>query len=600
MAVSIVQTKAFSSSTTTNVADASFDSNVTAGNTIICCLNAYTTTTTDLTTADTVNGTWTDIGGSPNNYSGDDWATFAYYQNAGSGFTSVTVTRSGGTGTWYFSICLIELAGVPSTGVLEAQATVVDTASPISSGNVTAAGGAGFIGTWNQDSRTMNPTFTGFTEIFEVTNPSADMPITVGQVLTTSGSTKDYNATYTGGAITGWVGLAAFKAAGGTTYPQSVGGTLTTAGALAKQQRTLKAGTLTTAGALVKRTSYTLAGTVTSTGALLKQAGKAPAGTLTTAGALTTIKTALRSVEGTLTSAGALVRLTAHAVLAGTLTSAGALVKAVSASAAGTLTTAGSVTTIKSVSQAIAGTLTTAGALLNQTGKVVVGTLTSAGALGVQTAHVLTGTLTTAGALSRDIFRALAGTVTTAGDLAGVKTALRAVEGTLTTAGVVVKQAALTLSGALTSAGALVQLTAKGLGGTLSPTGALTTIKAVSQSVAGVLTSAGALTMQVGKDLAGTLTSTGIVGKVVTKTFTGVLGLAGTIAGVISGGGGYWNAIEDINTRWRAYLEQLYAYALDGKADVTSLVRRWLSANPTAGADEDARLQKMDDDSLSS
>lgn len=100
------------------------------------------------------------------------------------------------------------------------------------------------------------------------------------------------------------------------------------------------AGTLTSAGALAKETAKAFAGTVTSAGDLLKQAQKALAGTMTSSGALTAIKTALVSLSGTLTSAGALVPKALKG-LAGTLSSSGALVKEMRRSLFGTIGGAG-------------------------------------------------------------------------------------------------------------------------------------------------------------------------------------------------------------------------------------------------------------------
>ena len=84
-----------------------------------------------------------------------------------------------------------------------------------------------------------------------------------------------------------WIGTAA----GGQLFFQSANGTLSTAGALAKQgQRVLSA-------------------VLTPTGALVRQTGKILSGTLSTAGALSAIRTVLQALTATLTMTVALVKL---------------------------------------------------------------------------------------------------------------------------------------------------------------------------------------------------------------------------------------------------------------------------------------------------
>ncbi len=117
------------------------------------------------------------------------------------------------------------------------------------------------------------------------------------------------------------------SAAGGgpTTYPQSVAGTLTSSGALAKQTAKLPAGTLTSSGALVKQTQIAKSGILTSSATLIKQAQKDLAGILSSSGTLTASKTVLLSLVGTLTSSGTLVKQTGRS-LTGILTSIGNLI----------------------------------------------------------------------------------------------------------------------------------------------------------------------------------------------------------------------------------------------------------------------------------
>lgn len=304
--------------------------------------------------------------------------------------------------------------------------------------------------------------------------------------------------------------LLAWGDAGGTQTPQSVSGTLTTAGALLKETRRALTGTLTTAGALNKRTSRALVGTLTTAGALSKRVNRALTGTLTFAGTLTAVKTALLTLTGTLTTAGALVKHTSRA-LTGTLTTAGALSKQAQRALTGTLTFAGALAAVKAALRSVAGTLTFAGALTTQAGKT------------------FTATLTLAGTLRAVAQKALAGTLTFTGTLTAVKAALRSVSGTLTFTGTLVAQLGKALSGTLTTAGALTKRTGKVLAGTLSPMGALTAIKATFISLEGTLLTSGALRKQTTRALTGVLTFTGVLATMRPLSLVGTLTFNGSL-----------------------------------------------------------------------
>lgn len=190
----------------------------------------------------------------------------------------------------------------------------------------------------------------------------------------------------------------------GTTYTQSAGGTLTTAGTIARKAQKVVAGTLTTSGAIIRKAKKIAAGTLTTAGSLIRKDKKVVAGTLTTAGALTAFRKFYKTLSGTLTSSGALTRK-AKKVVAGTLTTGGALVKKTFKTFAGTLTSAGGLTsqTLQIFYQAVGGTLTTAGTLIRKGKKTLSGTLTSSGALIRKAKKIVAGTLTSSGALNRGI-----------------------------------------------------------------------------------------------------------------------------------------------------------------------------------------------------
>lgn len=343
-----------------------------------------------------------------------------------------------------------------------------------------------------------------------------ELPMHIFKMLSlTSGAARDINLDVTRLAGTTIVAedrqLVAFSlelAGGATQYNQSAGGTLTTAGALVKQDNKVLAGTLTSSGALIKRCNKVLAGTLTSAGALVKRTFSSLSGTLTPAGALLSPKISFASFTGTLTSAGSLVKR-AGKVLAGTLTSAGVLSKRTGKVLGGELTSSGDVIGSRVALSSLSGTLNTVGALIKKTN-------TSSAA-----------TLTTAGDLSKRTGKVLSGAFTPLGTLASIKAALVSLSGTLTSAGALRKQAGKELSGNLTSTGALVKSTRKVLAGSFTPSGVLAASKTILVSLSGTLTTLGGLTKKSFKTLAGSLTSSGLL-STLSSSVPPVIGLVGS------------------------------------------------------------------------
>ena len=228
-----------------------------------------------------------------------------------------------------------------------------------------------------------------------------------------------------------WLALmfeVAYVPPSGTQYPQSVAGTVTTAGVLLAQAQKALAGTLTGAGVLLARAQKVLAGTLSLAGTVAKQTAKAFAGELTTSGALAAIKVAFQSVAGTLSQAGALVLQTGKSV-AGVLTIAGMVAMQTGKALTGMLTTAGSL--VLQTGKALAGTLTSAGGVAAQAQKALVGTLAPDGALTRQAAKLLAGTLASNGAVvtlyipgtGTTYYQSAAGTLSFSGELVTVYTA---------------------------------------------------------------------------------------------------------------------------------------------------------------------------------
>jgi len=261
-------------------------------------------------------------------------------------------------------------------------------------------------------------------------------------------------------------------AAGGSTTPISVAGSMTPAGALVRQTGHLTAGSVTPTGGATKRTSRTLAGTTTPTGAILKLLGRLMVGGTTPASSLATIRTRLLAVAGGIAPAGAVAKLTGKPV-AGTTTPAGAMTRRTAKTMAGSATPTGVVASIRTRLLAIAGSVTPAGQLARQTGKAVGGAVAPAGSL------------------TRSLARRLTGSVTPTGGLSTARTKLLALLGGITPTGLVTKR------------------TARMLGGTVTPTG--TPTKRIGRMFAGATNPMGAVLKLVGHLLAGSVTPVGAV-----------------------------------------------------------------------------------------
>jgi hypothetical protein len=247
----------------------------------------------------------------------------------------------------------------------------------------------------------------------------------------------------------------------GTTTPQAVAGTLTSAGAPAMRTGKPVAGSLSSAGPIAKLVAKPLAGALSSAGVVAKQAATALAGTLTSAGALT--RQTGKALSGALTSAGALT-LQGQKALSGALTSAGALTNQTAKVLAGALTSAGDLASelisgAQQYLQEVSGGLASSGALVQQAGKALGGTLASAGEVVKRTAINAAGTLSTAGTVAKRAAIAIGGAIAGAGDLAAVGVA-----------------GAVALAGTLAMGGELSRVVGKALTGLLSSVGALETL----------------------------------------------------------------------------------------------------------------------------
>ncbi len=168
--------------------------------------------------------------------------------------------------------------------------------------------------------------------------------------------------------------------AGGTTFNQSVAGTLTSAGVPVKEGQKPLSASLSAAGILARATILSLAGALSSAGTLSFDTFKAIAGALSTAGSLAKLSS-LSTIKGSLSSSGTLsaVQIFLQSV-AGTLSTAGSIVRDSVKPLSGTVTSAGTVVRVTLLS--ITGALTTAGTTVKETLAALTGALSFSGAVG--------------------------------------------------------------------------------------------------------------------------------------------------------------------------------------------------------------------------
>ena len=150
---------------------------------------------------------------------------------------------------------------------------------------------------------------------------------------------------------------------GGTTFEQSVAGSLTPAGTVSKEAQVTVEGGATPAGAITKETQTSrVSGGVTPTGALatLIIFLKSIAGSLTPVGTIT--KETQKVVSGSVTPAGDITKETQKGV-AGSVVPTADITKSTLKNTAGGVTPTGALTTSLLFSQAVAGVVACAGAL---------------------------------------------------------------------------------------------------------------------------------------------------------------------------------------------------------------------------------------------
>jgi hypothetical protein len=164
------------------------------------------------------------------------------------------------------------------------------------------------------------------------------------------------------------IGADEYIAAGGTTFTQSLSGSGTPAGTVAKAISATKSGSSTPSGAVARQTAAPRSGSVTPAGSLGNAAAKGLAGTSTPTGVMTFIKVALLTLLGSITPSGTLAKLTTQSI-AGAAAASGQLLKTVAQLLAGGLTPAGAIG--KSIAKSLAGLVSAAGALTTALGEIL-------------------------------------------------------------------------------------------------------------------------------------------------------------------------------------------------------------------------------------
>lgn len=259
-------------------------------------------------------------------------------------------------------------------------------------------------------------------------------------------------------------------AGGGTTYPESLAGSLTASGTLTRVVSKAVAGSETGSGAVAFASAKPFGGTSTATAALANLCAKPLAGSSTTSGALT--RQPLKAMAGSATPAGAAAKAvakplaascaatagvtrTAAKALAGSSQPTGAEANAVAKPLAGDSTPTGALSTAGVKVTSAGGSLTAAGVVASAAAKALTGDCTPAGAAANATAKAMGAEIAPAGAVTRAVGKPVGGSATPTGDLSRVRATLLAVGGALAAAGALVRAVAKALAGLVTGAGSL-------------------------------------------------------------------------------------------------------------------------------------------------
>lgn len=204
-----------------------------------------------------------------------------------------------------------------------------------------------------------------------------------------------------------------------TAYTQTLSGTVTPAGTVAKKVTSTKTGTVTPAATIAQKVSKLLSGTVTPAADVATRVFNG------------------QTLEGSVTPTSSITNKVTK-TLAGTVTPIGTIVNAVRKALSGAVAPDGTATNVRAQHQSIDGSVTPTASITNLVRQTLTATVTPAATV--------------------------------------VKFVAKAVGGTVTPAGTVAKKVAKTLSGSVTPTATLVFKRAMTLTGTVTPAGAITNI----------------------------------------------------------------------------------------------------------------------------
>lgn len=346
--------------------------------------------------------------------------------------------------------------------------------------------------------------------------------------------------------------LFAFKeVAGGTTFTQNLGGSVTAAGALKKDAAQKKTGSISIGGIakLSKITFKALAGSITPSGVSVKTAAKVLGGSLTPAGSLLAQRVFLQPLAGSVTPAGALKKDSTKQ-LAGSIAGSGAIEKSTSKKVAGSITAAGAIALAKFATKQLAGSIAASGAIAKQAAKSAGGVITPAGSIAFVKSffRTFTGSITASGAIAKAtskrvagsstpigtaifvkaFFKALTGSVSTAGSLA--KSVDKRAAGSVTPAGSDKQSSTKQLAGSIAGSGAIAKSTAKKVAGSTSPAGSLASLKSFTKQLTGSIAASGTVTRAISIFRSGSVTPSGLLKKLASIVRSGSVTAAGSLS----------------------------------------------------------------------
>lgn len=275
--------------------------------------------------SDSINGSYTkDAGDQP-------YAAIYSKANASTGAPTFTATLSG-TATGTFAVFeLISSGGAPTldaAGGFNADVTTV-------AANCWAVNGMfpGVLPTdgWTEEHRYDAAFVIHYTQTIADTGAA-------GTFVNTDGSNSYAVATYA--PVAGGGG-------GPTTFQQSVGGSITGSGSLARLTKKLLAGNTAAAGAIVRKTSTRKTGSMTASGGVTSRA------------------VIRKLLNGSITVAGAIKRK-CKKLAAGSIAAAGSITRKTKARRTGSIAPSGALTEKFTFRKALAGSITAAGAVARQ------------------------------------------------------------------------------------------------------------------------------------------------------------------------------------------------------------------------------------------